>query len=119
SRARARRRQPPREARDRRGIASHGLPPTLDVSTAQRSLEAAQPLISSSSTSKISVASGGITPPAPRLPYAMSGGMISVRWPPTFIPATPSSQPRITRPPPKGNVNGSERSRDESNLAPF
>ena len=33
--------------------------------------------------------------------------MISVRLPPTFIVATPSSQPLITRPLPIGNSNGS------------
>ena len=37
---------------------------------------------------------------------AMSGGMTSVRCPPTFMPATPSSQPLITRPPPRREPNG-------------
>lgn len=46
-------------------------------------------LTSSSSTSKRSVAFGGMTPPAPRLPYPSCGGIVSVRLPPTFIPATP------------------------------
>src|SRR5436309_1974025 len=74
---------------------------------------------SSSSTSKISVALGGITPPAPRSPYAIADGMINVRWPPTFMPITPSSQPRMTLPAPRENPNGTWRSRELSNLAPF
>src|SRR4029078_3232037 len=73
---------------------------------------------SSSSTSKISVAFGGITPPAPRSPYAICGGITSVRCPPTFMPATPSSQPLITRPAPSVNPNGVLRSRELSNFAP-
>src|SRR5580692_12201777 len=50
-------------------------------------------LTPNSSTSKIRVAFGGITPPAPRSPYPIEGGIVSLRFPPTFIPATPSSQP--------------------------
>jgi hypothetical protein len=34
------------------------------------------------------------------------------------MPATPSSQPLITRPAPSGNVKGSLRSRELSNFAP-
>src|ERR1044072_5629984 len=45
-------------------------------------------LTSSSSTSKRRVAFGGMTPPAPWLPYPSCGGIVSVRLPPTFIPAT-------------------------------
>jgi hypothetical protein len=43
-------------------------PPTSSVVPAA---ETGQRLTQSSSTSKISAASGGMTPPAPRLPYAM------------------------------------------------
>jgi hypothetical protein len=43
----------------------------------------------SNSTSNTSVALGGITPPAPFGPYAKSGGIVSLRTPPTFIPVTP------------------------------
>ena len=32
--------------------------------------------------------------------------MMRVRWPPTFMVATPSSQPAMTRPMPSGNSNG-------------
>ena len=45
--------------------------------------------------------------------------MISVRLPPTFMEATPSSQPAITRFWPIGNSNGSLRSTEESNFLPF
>jgi hypothetical protein len=44
--------------------------------------------------------------------------MTSVRLPPTFMPATPSSQPAITMPEPSEKPNGSLRSRLESNFAP-
>ena len=50
----------------------------------------------SSSTSKISVAFGGIAPGKPRSPYARWGGIVSLRSPPIFMPATPGSQPWIT-----------------------
>src|SRR5690348_4057983 len=76
-------------------------------------------LIPRSSTSKTSVALGGITPPAPLSPYARSGGIVSLRLPPTFIVATPSSQPLITCPWPSTNSNGWPRSTDESNFFPF
>ena len=45
--------------------------------------------------------------------------MSSVRLPPTFIVATPSSQPLITRPMPSGNSNGRPRSSELSNFAPL
>ena len=44
--------------------------------------------------------------PIPRLPYPNSGGMTNFLLPPTFIPATPSSQPFITIPAPKENSKG-------------
>jgi hypothetical protein len=45
--------------------------------------------------------------------------MVSLRVPPTFMPATPWSQPWITWPRPSANANGSLRSRDESNFDPL
>jgi len=45
--------------------------------------------------------------------------MSSVRLPPTFNPATPSSQPRITWPVPSLKVNGLLRSCELSNFAPL
>ena len=48
--------------------------------------------ISTSSTSNIRVAFGGITPPAPLAPYARSGGIINVAFDPTFNNEIPSSQ---------------------------
>src|ERR671926_438313 len=42
--------------------------------------------------------------------------MVSFRLPPTFMPATPSSQPLMTLPRPSGKSNGSPRSLLESNL---
>eukprot|EP00964_Phaeocystis_antarctica_P061686 scaffold36873_cov78-Phaeocystis_antarctica.AAC.16 len=57
-------------------------------------------LIFNSSTSKRSVALGGISGMLPRLPYAVRGGHTSLRLPPTHIPATPASQPLITLPTP-------------------
>ena len=56
-----------------------------------------------SSTSNNNVALGGIAPPAPAAPYPRFGGIISVLCPPIFMPATPSSQPLITRLAPKEN----------------
>ena len=73
----------------------------------------------SSSTSNKRVAFGGMTPPAPRLPYPRFGGITSVRCPCTFMPATPSYHPWITWPAPSRNSNGSLRSRELSNLAPW
>ena len=37
---------------------------------------------------------------------ARSGGMVSLRFPPTRIPFTPSSQPLMTLPLPSGNESG-------------
>src|SRR3989338_8470801 len=73
----------------------------------------------SNSTSKVNVALGGITLPAPRAPYASCGGMVSLRLPPTFIPATPSSQPLMTCPAPTRKEKGSLRSIELSNLVPL
>src|SRR5208337_1550987 len=78
--------------------------------------------ILSSSTSNRRVALGGLTRPAPRLPYPRLGEIKSSRLPPTFMLKTPSSQPLITRPVPIGKSNGSPRSTELSNflpLAPF
>src|SRR5262249_48056181 len=57
--------------------------------------------VPTSSTSKITVAFGG-TKPFPSLPYPSSGGIVSLRFPPTrigsipFPPPMPSSQPGMT-----------------------
>jgi dihydroxy-acid dehydratase len=54
------------------------------------------------------------------LPGAMIGVLrMNVRLPPTLIPMTPSSQPRITWPPPSTNSNGWRRSTELSNFAPW
>jgi hypothetical protein len=45
--------------------------------------------------------------------------MVSFLLPPTFMPCTPSSQPRITWPRPRPNWNASLRSWLESNLVPL
>src|SRR5680860_484056 len=45
--------------------------------------------------------------------------MISSRWPPTFIPATPWSQPGITSPAPRVKLKGSLRLQEESNSLPL
>jgi hypothetical protein len=50
----------------------------------------------------IKVEFGGIIPMS-RSPYPKLGGTINFLFPPTFIPATPSSQPLITLPAPNGN----------------
>src|ERR1700754_109918 len=71
-----------------------------------------------SSTANTSVAFGGITPPAPRVPYPRAGGMTSVRFSPIFIAAIPSSHPWMTRPCPRGNSIGEPRSRELSNFVP-
>ena len=63
--------------------------------------------------SNTGVAFGGIDG-LPRSPYARSGGMTRVRFPPTFSVATPSSHPLIT-PPVRLNVNGRPRSTELSN----
>src|SRR6185437_15203390 len=95
----------------------------LDFRTAEVDAQAHEPatayFTASSSTSNISVAFGGMTPPAPRAPYPSAGGMIKVRLPPTFMLATPSSQPLMTWPSPIGNSNGSCRSTELSNFLPF
>ena len=75
-------------------------------------------LTSINSTSKIKVALGGITPPAPLLPYAKWGGIIKVAFPPTFNNEIPSSHPGITLPSPKGNSIGAFLSYEESNFDP-
>ena len=72
----------------------------------------------SSSTSKTRVALGGMSGGAPEAPYPSSGGITSLRRPPTFIPATPWSHPAITCPAPSGNEKGSSRSRLLSNFFP-
>src|SRR5205807_1068062 len=59
----------------------------------------------SSVTSKTSVAFGGIVlADGVLLPYASAGGMIRRRFPPTFIPTIPWSQPAITVPAPSVNA---------------
>ncbi len=45
--------------------------------------------------------------------------MISVRLPPAFIPATPSSQPAMTCPAPSLKVNGFPTLLELSNSAPL
>ena len=75
--------------------------------------------ISTSSTSNIRVAFGGITPPAPLAPYARSGGIINVAFDPTFNNEIPSSQPLITLPLPNSNSIGWFLSYDESNFVPL
>lgn len=58
-------------------------------------------------TSKIRTEFAGIKPlPISWEPYARDAGIISLRFPPTFIPATPSSQPLITCPAPSWKLNG-------------
>ena len=53
-------------------------------------------LAPTSSTSKTNMASGGITPPAPALPYAKSDGITNRALSPTCNNCRPSSQPEIT-----------------------
>ena len=72
-------------------------------------------LISTSSTSKIKVEFGGITPPAPDEPYANSGGITRVAELPFFSSISPSSQPGMTWPIPKVNSIGLFLLKDESN----
>src|SRR5262249_30219314 len=71
---------------------------------------------SSSSTSNTSVELGGITGGNPRAPYASSGGMVSRRTSPIFIPATPWSQPLMTSPAPSLKLKPWLRSRELSNF---
>ena len=58
------------------------------------------------STSKISQAFGGITPPAPLAPYPKSGGIRKVAESPSLRRRIPSSQPLMTCPTPTGNSIG-------------
>ena len=53
-----------------------------------------------SSISKINVALGGITPPAPLGPYPSSDGIINVPFSPVFRTLSASSQPLMTCPTP-------------------
>jgi len=71
-----------------------------------------------SSISNVSVAAGGITGGLPFGPYASCGGMTSFRFPPTFMPTTPWSHPRITPPWPRVNTKGLPRLRELSNSLP-
>jgi len=48
----------------------------------------------------------------------MSAGMVSLRMPPTFMPATPTSQPLMTIPCPNWNSKGWPEFLDESNWVP-
>src|SRR5260221_8638248 len=57
-------------------------------------------------TSKTSVELGGIVGGWPAAPYASAAGMIMIRVPPRFIPASPSSIPLITCPCPIATVTG-------------
>ena len=75
-------------------------------------------LTSINSTSKINVALGGITPPAPLSPYARFDGIIKVALPPTYKYEIPSSHPFITLPCPRTNSIGWFLSYDESNFVP-
>ena len=63
-----------------------------------------------SSVSKMRVAFGGMTPPAPRSPYPSSGGMVSLRFSPTHMPSTPWSHPLMTCPEPSLKGSGVPRS---------
>ena len=74
---------------------------------------------STSLTSKISVEFGGINPEYPFAPYARSGGIRSCRFPPTFIPAIPSSHPLITCPAPSKTSIGFPVPTELSNFFPF
>src|SRR3989338_799254 len=51
-------------------------------------------------------------------PYPNSEGTESFRLPPTFMPTTPRSHPRITSPAPSVKENGSPRSSELSNFFP-
>ena len=78
---------------------------------------ASAPTISRSSTSNLSAAFGGIEL-LPVSPYAICHGIVSLRFPPTFIPGTPSSQPLMTLPLPSSNSNG-DLPTELSNCFPF
>mmetsp|Transcript_47201 Transcript_47201/g.75571 ORF Transcript_47201/g.75571 Transcript_47201/m.75571 type:complete len:266 (-) Transcript_47201:1-798(-) len=75
-------------------------------------------LTAMSSTSKRSVALGGISGGEPFLPYPSLGGMTSLRLPPTLIPAMPLSQPLMTSPAPsvKWNLDAASNSVPSSNV---
>lgn len=62
-------------------------------------------LISKSLTSKTKVLFAGI-PGCPLLPYARWAGIVSLRSPPTAMPATPMSHPLMTSPAPSLKLNG-------------
>mmetsp|Transcript_28424 Transcript_28424/g.92831 ORF Transcript_28424/g.92831 Transcript_28424/m.92831 type:complete len:475 (-) Transcript_28424:154-1578(-) len=64
-----------------------------------------------SSTSKMSVASGGIFGGEPCLPYAYSLLQVNIAFSPLSMVQMPWSQPLITWPSPTLNTNGSPRSR--------
>ena len=68
-----------------------------------------------SSTSKMSVAFGGMRPGKPRSPYAIFPGMVRTLRSPKDIFGTPSSHPAITRPTPMA-VLKSPRPTELSNL---
>jgi hypothetical protein len=70
-----------------------------------------------SSTSKISVAFGPMSRPAPRSPYARFGGTNSWYLPPSFISWSPSVQPGMT--PETGNVAVWPRLYELSNSVPL
>ena len=59
-------------------------------------------------------------PGRPGAPYASFGGIVSLRWPPFFIPTRPSSQPLMTLPRPSTNLMGFPPGlRELSNCVPF
>jgi hypothetical protein len=65
----------------------------------------------------LSVASPGIGP-LPNFPYPKPGGIVSVLASPGHMSNSPWSQPLITCPAPSLNVNGTPRSKLESNWLP-
>jgi hypothetical protein len=68
-------------------------------------------VIPTSSMVKYNVALGGITPPAPLVPYPRAGGMMTCFFPPIFIPdRSASSQPAMTCLTPTLNTKGDLRS---------
>lgn len=73
----------------------------------------------SSSTSKMRVALGGMTPGWPVAPYATSGVQVSFALCPKLIWAAPSSKPLMTSCLPILNLKGLFLSLDESNFLPF
>lgn len=94
--------------------------PTLpDISKLFNNIFLFDQLMFNNSTSKRSVAFGGIIPDIPIFPYAYSGGQTNIAFSPRLIRATPSSHPLITCSAPRVKVKGSSLSREESNLVPF